>query len=199
MLRFSFIIAASLVVSSNHAGGDDIDWGDHDPYRESLSGYIRGEVEFQDSCFESDPQVMQSVFVSAEEVVAIGKPRRMLERIDKHKFAFDNREPYRDYNVSLVHGKESFIITTVHVPAYNSQSYIKFAFDCTTLMDQIWDARRERANERSDKKRKKDQDAKQAKEKAKKNATSTAGTDGEAAHGPAEGAAPAAPEAKPAH
>jgi hypothetical protein len=195
--RLSFIIASILFSSSVYAGDDGVDWGNHDPYSESLSGYIRGEVEFQDSCFESDPQVMQSVFVSAEEVVSLGKPRRMIESIDKHKFIFDNREPYRDYNVSLVHGKENFVIKSIHIPAYNSQTSIKFAFDCTTLMDQIWNARRERANERSEKKKKKDQDAKHAKNKAKAKA------EGGAAATPAEGQAatgePAKTEAAPAH
>jgi hypothetical protein len=120
-------------------------------YSHSLSGEIRGSVKYDSDCKQTHPDLIDGVFVVAEEVAGLGEPRRMIEPIHDGDFIIDNREPYRDYRVMLMHRKENHVISSIYLPAYNSPERVDFSLDCKELKNQIVEQRRQRAVERSKK------------------------------------------------
>jgi hypothetical protein len=161
MKSWPIILKLVLLVASP-ALADDVEqeWHAGDPYDVSLSGEIRIHVKYQDDCKQTNPDVMDGIFVAAEEVVTIAQPRRMLNRIDNPDIIIDNREPYRDYIVTLEYLKEGYVMQKIRLPAYNSPPKINFEFDCKNVKNEMWDVRRARSAERDKKKAKKEADAK---------------------------------------
>jgi hypothetical protein len=163
-LWLKIMILSSICIEAIFADEDSRELPEGDPYAVSLSGEIRIHVKYDENCKETNPDVIESVFVAAEEVVTIAQPRRMLNRIEDPDIIIDNREPYRDYIVTLEYLKENYTIRKLRLPAYNSPSLVNFEFDCKGLKNEIWDARRERSAERDKKKAQKEAQTKAAKE-----------------------------------